>query len=132
MVREPDDLLEDARQLWVRRDAASPWIIDLAMTPHEGDLWLSPRAPRVRRPLSEATFVAGDGIRYLRPELVLSMKARLARTKDDRDLAVLDTVVEAVSNVKPADIESFAAKHFVPANRVVVTMCRRAPGDSPQ
>ena len=63
--------------------------MDLAMTAHDGDTWISPRDERIRRPLGEATFVAADGIRYLRPELVLFMKAKFARTKDDRDLRVI-------------------------------------------
>lgn len=88
-LRKLEDLLEGARQLWVRRNGDSPWVMDLAMTPHDGDAWISPRDDRVRRPLDEATFVAADGISYLRPELVLFMKARFARSKDDRDLAVL-------------------------------------------
>jgi hypothetical protein len=87
-LRKPDDLLEGARQLWVRRDGRSPWVMDLAMTPHHGDTWISPRDDRVRRPFDDATFVAADGIRYLRPELNLFMKARWARAKDDRDLEV--------------------------------------------
>lgn len=86
-LRKPDDLLDGARQLWVRRDGDSPWVMDLAMTPHEGETWISPRDDRVRLPLADATFVAPDGIRYLRPELVLFMKALLARPKDDTDLA---------------------------------------------
>jgi Aminoglycoside-2''-adenylyltransferase len=85
-LRKPEDLLEDARQLWVRRDGDSPWVMDLAMTPHEGDTWISPRDERVRMPLQEATFAAEDGLRYLRPELVLFMKARWERSKDDGDL----------------------------------------------
>jgi hypothetical protein len=85
-LREPDDLLDGARQLWVRRDAQSPWLLDLAMTAHDGDTWISPRDERVRLPFEEATFVAADGIRYLSPELVLFMKARVARPKDDADL----------------------------------------------
>jgi hypothetical protein len=85
-LRKPEDLLPESRQLWVRPDGNSPWVMDLAMTPHEGDTWISPRDERVRRPFEEATFVAGDGIRYLRPELVLFMKARFARTKDTADL----------------------------------------------
>jgi hypothetical protein len=88
-LRTADDLLEGARQLWVRRDGDSPWLMDLAMTPHDGETWISPRDERVRAPLAEATFVAADGIRYLRPELVLFMKARIARSKDDRDLATI-------------------------------------------
>jgi hypothetical protein len=57
------------------------------MTPHEGETWISPRDDRVRLPLTDATFAAASGIRYLRPELVLFMKARTARSKDDADLA---------------------------------------------
>jgi hypothetical protein len=85
-LRSPEDLLRGARQLWVRRDAQSSWLLDLAMTAHDGDTWISPRDPRVRLPFEEATFVAPDGIRYLRPELVLYMKARVARPKYDADL----------------------------------------------
>jgi hypothetical protein len=88
-LRKPEELLPDARQLWVRRDGMSPWVMDLAMSPHEGDTWISPRDDRIRMPFEEATFVAPDGLRYLRPELVVFMKARMARLKDDRDLATI-------------------------------------------
>ena len=54
----PDDLLPDCRQLWVRRDGESPWILDLAMTPHDGTTWISPRDEAIRLPIDEATFVA--------------------------------------------------------------------------
>ncbi len=93
-LRKPEDLLDGARQLWVRQDGDSPWVMDLAMTPHEGETWISPRDDRVRLPLGEATFAAPDGIRYLRPELVLFMKARWARSKDDRDLAATLPVLD--------------------------------------
>jgi hypothetical protein len=93
-LRRAEDLLEGARQLWVRRDGDSPWLFDLAMTPHDGDTWISPRDHRIRRPFDDATFVAADGIRCLRPELVLFMKARVARTKDDRDLAAILPMLE--------------------------------------
>jgi Aminoglycoside-2''-adenylyltransferase len=85
-LRAAGDLLEGARQLWVRRDGDSPWLMDLAMTRHDGQTWISPRDERVQMPLEDATFVAADAIRYLRPELVLFTKARMARSKDDRDL----------------------------------------------
>ena len=83
-LREPDELPEDCRQLWVRRDAASPWLFDLLLTPHELGTWVSVRDARVRRDYAGAVFVA-DGVRYLRPELVLHLKAKLGRTKDDED-----------------------------------------------
>jgi hypothetical protein len=102
-LRKPEDLLEDARQLWVRRDGTSPWVMDLAMTPHDGDTWISPRDERIRMPLGDATFAASDGIRYLRPELVLFMKARMARLKDDRDLATILPLLDAESRAWLAD-----------------------------
>ncbi|HUQ43448.1 MAG TPA: hypothetical protein VM451_03430 [Candidatus Limnocylindria bacterium] len=88
-LRTLDELLDGARQLWVRRDGVSPWLMDLAATPHDGETWISPRDPSVRRPLEAATFTAADGIRYLQPDLVLFMKALLARPKDDGDLETI-------------------------------------------
>ena len=93
-LRKAEDLLDGARQLWVRRDGDSPWLMDLAMTPHDGDTWISPRDERIRRPFDDATFVAGDGIRYLRPELVLFMKARFARASGERDFATILPMLE--------------------------------------
>jgi hypothetical protein len=93
-LRKPEDLIEGSRQLWVRRDGVSPWLMDLAMTPHDGDTWIAPRDERIRRPLRDATFRAADGIHYLRPELALFMKAMLARPKDDRDLGVVLRTLE--------------------------------------
>ena len=94
-LRRPDDLLDGARQLWVRRDGASPWLMDLAMTPHEGETWIAPGDARISRPLDEATFTAEDGIRYLRPELVLFMKAKLTRPKDAADLLAILPALDA-------------------------------------
>ncbi len=84
-LRRPHDLLADCRQMWVRTNAGSPWLLDLLMTPHDGPTWISVRDERLRLPLQEATFIGPDGLRYLRPELVLHMKARHCRAKDDRD-----------------------------------------------
>ena len=88
-----DDLLPDCRQLWVRRDGASPWILDFAMTPHDGTTWISPRDETIRLPIKDALFTAPDGIRYLRPEIVLSFKSRAHRAQDERDFeAVLPLI----------------------------------------
>jgi hypothetical protein len=99
-LRGAGDLLEGTRQLWVRRDGDSPWLMDLAMTPHDGDTWISPRDARIRAPFEDATFVADDGIRYLRPELVLFMKTRVARPKDDRDLAAILPRLDAAARAR--------------------------------
>lgn len=99
-LRTADELLQGARQLWVRRDGNSPWLMDLAMTPHDGDTWISPRDDRVRLPLDQATFEAADGVRYLVPELVLFMKARLARSKDETDLETILATLDAAARTR--------------------------------
>jgi len=110
-LMQADDLLPGCRQLWVRRDGASPWLVDLAMTPHDGDIWISPRDESIRVPSDEAVFMAADAIRYLRPEIVLAFKARAPRKQDEVDLdAVLPLLDErpraalrsAVERIDPA------------------------------
>ena len=62
-----EDLQPDCRQLWVRRDGASPWLMDLGLTPGDEATWMSPRDDSLRVPLEDALFTAVDGVRYLRP-----------------------------------------------------------------
>jgi hypothetical protein len=72
-------------QIWVRAHALAPWLLDVVLNPG-GPRWVFKRDRSITFPLEEATRVAGDGIRYLRPELVLAHKLRKTRTVDDRDL----------------------------------------------
>ena len=46
-------------------------------------------------PLADVTWVADDGIRYMRPEVVLHHKARLHRPKDTVDLEVAWPLLDA-------------------------------------
>jgi hypothetical protein len=85
--RHPE-VLDVHSQVWVRRSAADPWVIDLPITPDRDGLWTSKRDPDHVAPLDDVTWVSDDGIRYLRPEIALLYKAVLHRAKDDRDLAV--------------------------------------------
>jgi hypothetical protein len=85
--RHPE-VLDVHSQLWVRRSAADPWVIDLPITPDRDGLWTNKRDPDHVAPLDDVTWVSHDGIRYLRPEITLLYKAALHRPKDDRDLAV--------------------------------------------
>ncbi len=80
------DVLDVESQIWVREHALAPWVIDLPLTPDRDGLWTSKRMPDHVAPLDEVTWLAGDGIRYLNPEVVLHFKARLDRPKDRRDL----------------------------------------------
>jgi hypothetical protein len=79
-VQAPDS------QIWIRRDSASPWVVDLPITPDRDGRWTSKRWPEHVVPLEQATWVAADGIRYSNPEIALHYKARSRRHKDEDDL----------------------------------------------
>jgi hypothetical protein len=81
------DLPEPDCQIWVRRNAASPWVMDLPLTPDVDGLWRNKRMPDHVVELDEATWVTDDGLRVLRPEIALLYKAAISRRKDERDLA---------------------------------------------
>ena len=82
-------LAEGREQLWVRRNAASPWVLDLLLTPSDGDTWLFKRDERVRLPLASVGWTAADGVSYLQPQVVLLFKAKHRRPKDDADFRSL-------------------------------------------
>ena len=83
--RRPDIPAPDC-QIWVRRNAASPWVMDLPLTPDVDGLWLNKRMPDHVVPLDEATWVTDDGLRVVNPEIALLYKAAVGRRKDQRDL----------------------------------------------
>ncbi|MET7281742.1 hypothetical protein ABZS29_26145 [Kribbella sp. NPDC005582] len=74
-----------ASQVWVREHGDAPWVIDLPLTPDRDGLWTNKYVPEHVGRLEDVTWVAGDGVRYLNPEIVLLFKARLHRTKDQHD-----------------------------------------------
>ena len=49
--------------------------------------WVSRHDETFEADLDDVTWVAGDGIRYLAPEVALLFKAKHHRPKDDADLA---------------------------------------------
>jgi hypothetical protein len=80
---------DDHEQLWLRRDAYSPWLLDLLLTPADGDEWIYKRDHRIRRPLSGAVRSRWDGLPVQAPEITLLFKARQQRAKDEVDLAAV-------------------------------------------
>lgn len=73
-------------QLWIRRDAGSPWVADVILVDDRDGKWVSRRDPQHAADVAEVTWVHSDGVRYQRPEIVLLHKATRPRPKDERDL----------------------------------------------
>jgi hypothetical protein len=87
----------DREQWWIRRDAFSPWVMDVLLTPSEGDDWLFKRDHRVRRPLDTVIRETAEGVRYQAPEVTLLLKAVHARDKDVADLERVWPTLEATA-----------------------------------
>jgi hypothetical protein len=85
----------DHGQLWLRRDAYSPWLLDVMLTPVTGATWFYKRDQRVSRPLESVIRVGADGISYQRPEITLLFKARRRSEKDESDFAAVAPLLEA-------------------------------------
>ena len=83
----------DHEQLWMRRDAHSPWLVDLMLTPVAGDTWYYKRDQRVTRRLDDVVRLGTDGVPYQQPEITLLFKARRRWEKDEADFdAVVPTL----------------------------------------
>jgi hypothetical protein len=76
-------------QTWAWDAAAARWRFDVFREPHDGDVWISRRDPRLRRAYGELIRHDRDGIPYLSPEVVLLFKAKHRREKDEGDYAAL-------------------------------------------
>ena len=101
--RHPE-VLDVGSQVWIRRSAADPWVVDLVPTPDRDGFWTSKRDPDLVAPLDDMTWVADTGIRYQRPEVTLHYKAVLHRPKDDRDLAVTWPLLEPAARAWLVDV----------------------------
>jgi hypothetical protein len=92
----------DADQVWLREHALSPWRADVLLNPDDHGRWVSRRDPAFAAALDDVTWER-DGIRYLRPEIVLAFKARLNRPKDQRDFAVARSLLDDSARAWLAD-----------------------------
>ncbi len=88
-----DELRPGCEQLWLRRDADHPWILDLLLQWDE-DNWIYSRDTEIRVPWAQALHVVGE-LTFLRPELALLHKAHLDRDKDRADLAAATLLPES-------------------------------------
>lgn len=82
-------------QVWVRRDARSPWILDIPLTPDTDGRWTNKRHRAHTERLEDVTWTAPDGLRYARPEVTLMFKAAQARAKDCLDAEVTLPLLDA-------------------------------------
>jgi hypothetical protein len=104
VILGPDDPLPpDVLQLWIRRDAAGPWLIDLGLARTVGDQWCYKRDESFRLPVADIGLLSAEGIPYLRPELALLFKAKLARPQDEDDFIAVLSRLDAAAQQRLRD-----------------------------
>jgi hypothetical protein len=86
LTDETPDPHPESDQIWLREHALAPWRVDVLLNPDRDGAWVFRREPSFAAPLDAVTWPA-DGVRYLRPEIVLAFKAKQTRPKDDVDFA---------------------------------------------
>ncbi|GAA1656749.1 nucleotidyltransferase domain-containing protein [Actinoplanes couchii] len=79
------DQIAATHQTWLRDPATGDYRVDVFREPHDGDTWICRRDETIRLPYDEIILRNGDGIPYLKPELVLLFKAKHRREKDQAD-----------------------------------------------
>lgn len=82
---ERPQLPPGASQLWLRAHALAPWRIDILLHARRDGRWVSRRDQAWTEDLADVVWQR-DGIRYMRPHLVLAHKAKGDRAKDRADL----------------------------------------------
>jgi hypothetical protein len=75
-----------APAIWCRAEASAEWAFEALLTDAVAEDCVF-RDGLVKMPLSAIGRVSGDGISYLRPEIVLLFKAKHNGSKDQEDLA---------------------------------------------
>ncbi|MFC3800403.1 RimK family alpha-L-glutamate ligase [Cohnella sp. GCM10012308] len=93
-----EDRLTEETDIWVRRDAHSPWAFQLMLIDVADGCWTYRRSRAVHRPAAELFLRTEGGVPYLRPEIQLLYKGGSSsiREKDRRDLdAMLPRLNEA-------------------------------------
>jgi hypothetical protein len=99
-------------QVWVRRDARSPWVLDVPFTPDTEGRWTNKRHLEHTENLDDVTWLAPDGLRYAKPEVTLMFKAAQVRDKDRRDAAVVLPMLDATARGWLRDtVARFAPEH---------------------
>jgi hypothetical protein len=110
LVPASPETLDAGHQSWALDRAADRWRFDVFREPHDGDVWICRRDPRVRRPYADVIRNDASGLPFVAPEIALLFKAKRPRAKDAADFAgtlpLLDTgqrrwLVDALELVHP-------------------------------
>lgn len=84
---DPTDLADDVFGVWLRREPSQPWELEIMLADGDSTEWRFRRDPRITMTGDRLIATRADGVPYCTPEVQLLYKSKMARPKDDVDLA---------------------------------------------
>lgn len=105
------EYLDAVNDIWVRRDAQSPWAFQIMLMESEQEQWIYRREKSIKLPKAEIFSADGSGVPYLKPEIQLLYKAGSSqiREKDSRDF---QAVLPSLSSKEKAWLEKALKRQF--------------------
>lgn len=85
--RRGDALEGSVFGIWGRPHDAAPWAVEVMLADGDRSEWRFRRDPTITMPGNRLVRITQDGVPYCTPEVQLLYKSKMARPKDDIDLA---------------------------------------------
>ncbi len=84
---DPHELADSVFGIWARPEPSHPFQVEIMLADGDRSDWRFRRDPSIRMPGDRLITTTADGIPYCTPEVQLLYKSKMARPKDDVDLA---------------------------------------------
>ncbi len=84
---DPRDLADSVFGIWARPTPDRPWQVEIMLADGDRSEWRFRRDPSIRMPGERLIAMTANGVPYCTPEVQLLYKSKMARPKDDVDLA---------------------------------------------
>jgi hypothetical protein len=84
---DPPELADSIFGIWLRPTPSQPWQVEIMLADGDRSEWKYRRDPGIRMPGERLIARTADGVPYCTPEVQLLYKSKMARPKDDVDLA---------------------------------------------
>ena len=84
---DPRNLADSVFGIWARPTPDQPWQVEIMLADGDRSEWRFRRDPSIRMPGERLIATTADGVPYCTPEVQLLYKSKMARPKDDVDLA---------------------------------------------
>jgi hypothetical protein len=108
---EDGELLESINDVWVSKNANSPWSFQIMLLDSVDDDWVYRRENSINQPKSSIYLRTSDGIPYLKPEIQLLYKAGSSKIRE-KDFKDFKTILPFLSTQEKNWLKHSLQKQF--------------------